>query len=293
MQLKFGATIVACLTLTACSVSTPQPETWQNFSDQKVTTENLSKGESLVVFYREPNTQGVAIDIFVNKDYQTSLLNGGFSAVKLCANQNFISTSYTSNSNFGNRTSGVNFYTPSQQITYIKVTGSINGNPNFEFVPTEIGQAEVDNLQYQANVLSRVVTQHCDNNNYVIANYNVPFAFDKSSSSSLPQEVQVALAEFIQQLQQPNYQITQVKVAGYADPVGTDNYNLNLSAKRANTVANIISQNNSSLLIQSSGLGKNNLLHKDCTKQFAGNRSLINQCNAANRRVEITAFGQN
>lgn len=289
MRLKLGGAIIACLALTSCSAKN-SPETWQNFTDKTVSADNLNQGESLVVFYRQPNTAGVAIDVYVNQDYQTSLLNGGFSAIKLCANQNFISTSYTSNRDFGNRTSGIHFYSPSQQITYVKVSSDAHQQPVFTFVDNEQGQREVAQLQYQSNVLSRVIEKPCSNQNYVTATYQVNFDFDQSSTKSLPANVQQALAQFVQQINAEK--VTSVKVNGYSDPVGNSNYNVKLSERRANTVANLIQQSNPSIQTEVNGFGASNVLNNNCAKEYRGNRTLINQCNAENRRVEIAVFGQ-
>ncbi|TCJ98418.1 outer membrane protein OmpA-like peptidoglycan-associated protein [Volucribacter psittacicida] len=289
MRLKLGGAIFACLALTACSANN-SPETWQNFTDKTVGADNLNQGESLVVFYRQPNTPGVAIDVYVNQDYQTSLLNGGFSAIKLCANQNFISTSYTSDRDFGNRTRGIHFYSSSQQITYVKVTSNGNQQPVFTFVDNEQGKRDVEQLQYQSNVLSRVIEKPCSNQNYVTATYQVNFGFDQSSTKSLPANVQQALAQFVQQINAEK--VTSVKVNGYSDPVGNSNYNVKLSERRANTVANLIQQSNPSIQTEVNGFGASNVLNNNCAKEYRGNRTLINQCNAENRRVEIAVFGQ-
>lgn len=290
MTIKLGSTLLVCLGLTACSINTTQPETWQNFSEQKVSAANLNKGESLVVFYREPNTQGEAIDIFVNHDYQTSLLESGYSAIKLCANQNFISTSYISNQHFGNRTSGVYFYSPSQQITYVKVTADqLSGEPVFRFVDNKTGEKDIKQLQYQHNVLSRVIAKDCGHHDYVIATYQVPFGFDQAELKASTQAKQ-DLNTFAQRLEG---NISKVQIEGYADPVGSESYNQKLSLKRANTVAKIIQQNHPALELTSNGNGENNLVIEHCEQQFKGNKELINQCNAENRRVEIIVFGQN
>lgn len=289
MQLKFGLAVCASVMLTACSSGSLPLEQWQTFSEQKVSAENLNQGESLVVFYREPNLPETAMDIFVNQDYQTSLLNGGFSAVTLCANQNFISASYRTNQAFGNRTSGVHFYSPSQQATYVKLIGTKQGELAFEFVPEQEGRAAVDRLKYQANVLSRVVTKPCAEQNYVRTTLHIPFGFDKSGKANLSGELTQAINHFAENL---GSNIQQVRIDGYADPVGASSYNQQLSLKRASTVAKLVAQIKPELKLEINGYGETNLHNPYCQQQFKGSRAQINQCNVANRRVEITAFGQ-
>lgn len=294
MQLQITAVVLVSLFLSSCSITKESPsEYWELFKDKEISSSQLSNGEGLLVFYRQPNTVGDAIDIYVNSDYQTSLVNGGISAIKLCAKQNFISTSYTSNQNFGNRTSGINFYIPSKQITYIKVTSNDGKNPYFKFITNEQAQHELEQLKYQSNVLSRVIEQDCQADNYVISTYQVPFSFDHYSSNSLSPLQQQQLADFISKLKQSNHQISYVTVDGYSDPVGKASYNQKLSERRSHTVSTILQQSNLGVNINSQGLGETNLLVNDCEQQYQGHKPLIKQCNAVNRRVDIAVFGSN
>lgn len=151
------------LLLTGCSTSSQNLEKWENFSAQKI-NKNLNAEQSLVVFYRPLNSTNPAVDIYVNREYQTSLLNGGVSAITLCHNNNLISMSYTSNTHFGNRTKGTQFTAPAQQISYVKLDTSSSKEPTFIFVPAEQAEKEMQGLKYQSHVLSRAVyKQGCKN----------------------------------------------------------------------------------------------------------------------------------
>lgn len=293
MQLRVTAIALASLFLASCSLETAPSESWELFKEKDIASIQLSNGEGLVVFYREPQTAGGAIDIYVNADYQTSLLDGGFSAIKLCAQQNLIAQSYTSNQSFGNHTSGVRFYTPSQQITYVKV-GSNNGQPPyFTFVDSEQAEKALANLKYQANVLSRVDTQNCRQDNYVLETLQVSFAYDNYSSQSLSPAQQQNLTDFTQKLKQSSAKIHSIQLDGYSDPVGGESYNQKLSQRRSHTVEGILQQADLGVEINPQGLGKANFLISDCEQQYQGDKQLINQCNATNRRVDIAVFGSN
>lgn len=293
MQLRVTAIALASLFLSSCSLETAPLESWELFKEKDIASIPLSNGEGLVVFYREPQTAGGAIDIYVNADYQTSLVDGGFSAIKLCAQQNLIAQSYTSNQSFGNHTSGVRFYTPSQQITYVKV-GSNNGQtPYFTFVDSEQAEKTLAGLKYQANVLSRVGDQGCRQDNYVLETLQVSFAYDNYSSQSLNPAQQQNLADFTQKLKQSSAKIHSIQLDGYSDPVGSESYNQKLSQRRSHTVEGILRQADLGVEINPQGLGKANFLISDCEQQYQGDKQLINQCNATNRRVDIAVFGSN
>ncbi len=82
--------------------------------------------------------------------------------------------------------------------------------------------------------------------------------------------------------------VQSIVVTGYTDRLGTDSYNLKLSQKRAETVADYLKSIGIAGSIEERGLGKANEV-EPCTG-VKGERKLI-QCLAPNRRVTIEVRG--
>lgn len=83
----------------------------------------------------------------------------------------------------------------------------------------------------------------------------------------------------------------QVAVAGYADRMGSEAYNLKLSQKRAETVANyLVSKGVNSQTITATGYGEANPVTGNTCDAVKGRKALI-ACLAPDRRVEITLNG--
>lgn len=92
--------------LSACSSSVAFKEQWDNYESERLSTSKLADNQALAVFYRTADFQAPALNVYVNGDYQASLLDKSFTPVTVCANNQLISTSYSSTHQFGNRTQG-------------------------------------------------------------------------------------------------------------------------------------------------------------------------------------------
>ncbi len=106
---------------------------------------------------------------------------------------------------------------------------------------------------------------------------NFEFNSDKLSTDSQSQ-----LAELGSALNSAELLPFRIKITGHTDGVGSDAYNMDLSKRRAATVAGYLSSQlkvNSTRLV-SSGMGKRALKLPDAPD------------NGANRRVEVTQMGQ-
>lgn len=108
---------------------------------------------------------------------------------------------------------------------------------------------------------------------------NLLFGFDKYN---LTMDGKNLLTELMESITVDN--IHAVIVVGHTDPIGSEEYNQNLSAKRAQAVKDfLISKGFASELIQSEGKGETQL---KTTKADCKGQELI-ECFAPNRRVEI------
>lgn len=90
-------------------------------------------------------------------------------------------------------------------------------------------------------------------------------------------------------------ELSSVRIVGHTDPLGSDAYNLKLSAARADSVkSHLITLGVPGAVISASGAGESQLkvTEADCrAKGEAANRDALIRCLAPNRRVEMTATG--
>jgi outer membrane protein OmpA-like peptidoglycan-associated protein len=109
----------------------------------------------------------------------------------------------------------------------------------------------------------------------------VYFDFD---SAVLKEEQKRALERLANTLRE--YKVTDVKIIGYTDRIGKDEYNKNLSMRRANSVKGYLDSliKLDSSIIHLKAFGNTNPI-KDCS-DVSGRSELI-ECLAPNRRVEV------
>ncbi|MGV6989592.1 OmpA family protein [Testudinibacter sp. P80/BLE/0925] len=296
---KYIALLSTVLALSACSLphSGRPLETWQNYIPASVSTEDLATNQGLVVFYRGSDVQGPAVNVYVNGDYQTSLLENGFSPIILCADRNLMTSSFSSNSKGGNRTQGVKFVTPSRQVTYIKIKKARNdGSPMFERVEPEVGFEEVKLLQMQSQTISRVLPSACNQNEYVLdaklLNANATFPLNKHSYNDVLPEGKRNVQEFAAKIKGITRQaISKIEVNGYTDPVGSDSYNQKLSERRAHAIREVLMNAGVTVPTTAVGYGERDLVVPNCEAEHGKNVAAKTACNLPNRRVEIVVYG--
>ncbi len=114
------------------------------------------------------------------------------------------------------------------------------------------------------------------------------FAFDKSDAAHIKSSGMDQLGLLAKKIATGDGAISGVRVVGYTDRLGSDDYNQKLSEKRADTVLGILQQKGVSASdMKAEGRGEANPV-KTCETQ--GKVALI-ACLAPNRRVEITVEG--
>lgn len=158
-KILFSSLVVTLLA--GCSVigydSGSALEHWRNYDSDRLASSQLSDKQALAVFYRTADYQAPAVNIYINGDYHTSLLEKGYNALPVCATNTLISTSYTNSKKFGNRTEGISQTLNAQQIAYFKASKDSAGNPIFERVSEEVAKVELNDLSGKVDhALSRV-----------------------------------------------------------------------------------------------------------------------------------------
>lgn len=289
-KILLGAT--AALVLSACSTrGANEPlEVWNNFEKANISAEKLGENQSLLVFYREGDVQGPAANVYVNGNYQTSLLPNAVSPVAVCSAKNLLTTSFTTNAQFGNRSEGVHYTSPVGEITYVKVAQEANGKLNFVRVNADEAQQAIAQLPKESQTLSRVpAPQNCGTP--VLANETLDasalFAFNKSGVKDILPRGREDIAAFAEKIPAMGG-VTKVVVSGHTDPEGSDRYNQALSQKRANTVKALLQKQGVTLPVEAVGYGESQPVVTHCSSLKGKEKQA---CNQPNRRVEITVFG--
>lgn len=113
------------------------------------------------------------------------------------------------------------------------------------------------------------------------------FDFDKYS---LKPTGRTTIDNFSSELNQFNYD--SIRVAGHTDPIGSQEYNLALSDRRANTVREeLVNRGVAGDRITAQGYGKSNLKVTPADCAHAKSRAALIECYQPNRRVDVAVEG--
>jgi len=138
----------------------------------------------------------------------------------------------------------------------------------------EKAKAEVDELLSQLSDLKAMQTER----GIVLTIGDVLFAFDKATLSSEAFRNVDKLVDFLQK--HPN---RSVLIEGHTDSVGSDEYNLNLSEKRADAVKNAL---------VAKGVGEERITPKGYGKKYPVASNNTSDGRQLNRRVEVVVLNE-
>lgn len=270
---------------------TNQPlEVWKNSENSTISTSGLGENQSLAVFYRQADVNAPAVNVYVNSDYQASLLPNTFTPVAVCADKNLFSASYTSNTKFGNRTNGIKYTLPVNQVTYVKVGQAADGQVTLTRMENSVAEQEIAQLPKASQTLPRVPAPANCGAPVIAAvelDANALFAFDKFNYNDILPQGRKDIENFAQQVQSLE-NVSGIKVSGHTDPMGSVQYNQELSRKRANTVKLALEKAGVTKPIQAQGFGEAEPVVTSCNA-LRGAEAV--KCNQPNRRVEIAVYG--
>lgn len=279
--------------LAACTTLTPR-EQWQTLGDTAISAPPLADHQALAVFYRPAESHPKAVNLYINGDYQASLLAGSFTTMPVCGTKQQFSASVSRHTAFGNRHTGAHYTLPVQETAYLRVTTNSQGEAILAHVDQATASAEIAALKQVNTTVSRVkAPRDCQP---VIAakvlSLNALYQFDKAAYADLLPNGKQEIQAFVDQLKQrPANQISHIVVSGYTDPQGSLAYNQTLSKQRAQSVAQFLRDTGISAPIQAEGYGQRDLLIPDCAARYAHNKAQQVTCNQPNRRVEIAVYG--
>lgn len=267
-------------------------EQWNRYHSETISSIKLQEKQAIAVFYRaEAETKG-SINVYVNGDYQASLLQNSFSPVAVCADKPLFSSSYVSGQAFGERVHGLRPSLNEGSINYFKVV-TVNNKPIFEAVSAEQAQADFAGLNGEIrHTLPRVVrTNRCDTIQTNVLSASTLWSLNKYSYADMLEQGKRDLAEFAENVKS-NPAITNIEVNGFTDPQASDAYNQTLSQRRADTVRQALIQAGVTQPINATGYGETDLVVSDCALKHPHNLKARVACDLPNRRVEIRTYGK-
>ncbi len=293
---------LTALCLSACSTNgglssskNGKLERWTTFDGKTVSLQKMGDKQSKVYFYREKGAfQGPAVNVFVDGDYLASVLDGGYRAAIVCSAGDKILPSFTRNTSFADRDTGIDYNFVTGETEYVKITLNAQQQPIFQRVSKTEGEQAVSQLKQETQTLPRVKANRlCDKavlDKFTLQVHSL-FKFDKSSYKDMLKQGREEIKEIGRKINLGVVDIQEIKVVGYTDPMGSPAYNKALSKRRAKTVRQALLNANVKGNIVMEGLGERNLLVRDCLKKYPKDRKQRMLCDQPNRRVEIIIYG--
>lgn len=258
---------------------------------------NTTRAKIVVFRLQRPNDNYylLPLNIFINRSYHSSLYPEHQAvALSLCPGKSTVQVAPG-----GNRTrlatnggSGEVATSDLQAgiIYYYQITFDDGGKPVGRWVNAEHARMVLENMNVQTHTVSRVSEKDkCPASIYTL-NASALFHLAKYDVQGLLPGAEKNLQNLTRQITDDFKIITKIAVKGYADPMGAERDNLNLSQLRAKTVAEkLIAAGlpDEHLVIQ--GMGSTSLIINSC-KDLKDRRAVI-QCNQPNRRVEVEVYG--
>lgn len=135
-------------------------EKWANFASKKGKPKRL--GDANLVFMRTPQAiNGRPITIYVNGEYHTTLLPGGYKGVRVCAGKNNIGMAYVGDiaevdAHKNNPQHWFNMPKDSKKTLYVALVKDAKGYPTLKALKPEPAIEMLKTLQEQTHALSRV-----------------------------------------------------------------------------------------------------------------------------------------
>ncbi len=275
-------------------------ERWTTFDGKTVSSNEMGDRQAKVYFYREQGSiNGPAVNVFVDGDYLASILDGGYREATVCSTGEQLLPSFTKNTGFADRDTGVDYNFVAGETAYIKIVSDQQGQPIFQRVEAAEGAAAINNLAQQTQTLPRTkpnrVCKQKVIERIVLEKFNLQasslFKFDRSDYANMLPKGKQEIQKVGQIITSGKFNISDIKVVGYTDPMGTEAYNMALSKRRAATVKQALKSAGVNYPIMAEGLGERNLLVRDCLQKHGKNRKARMACDQPNRRVEIIIYG--
>lgn len=259
----------------------------------------VAERQAQVVYYRSSNmgTQQGAAHVYVDREFHTGLLPGGYTAFCVAPGQHSLGAYVKDAPQYKGKTTDVYSANLEPGKTYfLRVREDGYGAP--QAVARVDAERELAGLHTQVQALSRASTvQACDyqpmpvqaqSKDYALSG-DVLFAFGKSGYQDITSGGREAIRRLVMQLKQENASLEHVEVIGHTDPIGSPSANHLLGLKRAQTVRRILIEGGlrgSSVTATSAGSDQ------PVTQGCQGSRAEKVACHAEDRRVVVRVDNQ-
>ncbi|WGE90888.1 OmpA family protein [Actinobacillus genomosp. 1] len=281
---------IVSMILVACSSNSLEKQSVHE--NVNASMENLKQEQALLLFYRPIDSVNGAINIYIDGNYHSSLLEKSFSSIPVCASKPLLSASQSSDYQFGNRVNGVHYPLDKNNVAYVRVTQNM-GNILLTQVTKDVAEKETLGLRKMNHTLSRVPeARNCSKNIIVTKDLSTGalFAFDKSDYQDILPKGKQEISKFAEHIKKLGVDSKNpIVVSGYTDPDGSESYNKDLAQRRAETVASVLQKAGVSRKVEAMGYGETNISKNNCAALKDKNARI--ECNQPNRRVEISVFG--
>lgn len=256
----------------------------------------VADGQAQVVYYR---TNGVgqqkgAAHVYVDSEFHTGLLPGGYSAFCVAAGSHTLGAYLNDAPTYKGK--NVDLYSANLEggkTYFLRVQENGSGAP--QAVTREDAERELAGSRFQAQALSRAskvqmcnymskpAAQTAQFKDYALSG-DVLFAFGKSGHQDISHQGRTAIRELITQLHREHAKLERIEVVGHTDPIGSYAANQSLGLKRAQTVRRLLIDGGlSATSINASSAGSSEPVTDECY----GSKAEQVACNAPNRRVVV------
>lgn len=254
----------------------------------------VSVEQAQVVYYRVPaaNAQAGAANVYVDREFQTALLPGGYTAFCVSAGQHTLGAYLNEAPQYKGKISDVYSTQLAGGATYfLRVSEGAKGAP--QPVSREQAEKELATSHQQVHALSRASSVLACNHlatpaagsfkDYSLS-ADVLFAFGKSGYGDISASGRKAIRDLISQLRTEHANLEQIEVIGHTDAIGKSASNHALGLKRAQTVRRLLLDGGlASTRINASSAGSSEPVSSGCD----GSRAEKISCYAPDRRVVV------
>lgn len=262
----------------------------QNFGESWRSLSPVSTEQTRVVYYRSAaETQNGPANIYVDGEFHTSLLPGGFTVFCLAPGIHSLGSYVKDAPHYqGKQAQAWRDKLGAGRTYYIRASLDTTGRP----LVTAQGDAEqaLSGLRQQKHLLSRASSvQQCQAGSAVVYdNYafsgDLLFRFSRAADSDLSSSGREAIAQFAAMLKQKNATDKKIVVTGFTDPIGDEKANMRLGQRRADTVKDMLVRSG----IPATNITTQSMGESRVTQQCSGPVAQQIQCYAHERRVIIS-----
>ena len=300
MKYKIFVVIVMATLLSGCIGSIDSSkygalERWRTFNGYSPKNKVGDKQSRVFIYRGQGDIKGPAVNIFVNDDYLTSLLGGGYKTVVICSYGSKLLPSFSRNYRFADRNKSIDYNFLTGQDSYLKVISNGDKKLAFQQVSYEQWKEEAKYLKPQTQTLPRVKPNSSCEKAIIgkkTLSINSLFKFDKYQYQDLLPKGKLEIKNLGKEYKKQDLGIISMRLIGYTDPQGSEEYNLKLSKHRVETIKLALQKEGINVPISTESLGKNNLVVPDCAMKFPNNRRKRIQCDQPNRRVDIIFYAE-